>query len=269
MSKKAKVKVILPDWHFGVTLDRVTARAQECALQVIEFLKPDEVIHLGDLLDCAAFSSHGKKSLKETEQESYLEDEVYPALEMLDRIQASCKKLHVLEGNHENRVERFLANNFSGALAREMFDLLSPRRLLAYTADGYKRKNFSMTPYAGNLPLYRINRRLYATHGFSVAKRAAEVTLDMMPAGISIVFGHVHRRVEATKRDPITGQLSYAWSPGCLTCLQPAYFSSPSNHSHGFSVVYESLANSGDFTHYQVAIVNGRAILPCGTEIKV
>lgn len=269
MSKRAKVHVIIPDIHFGVAPNRETHLALECAARVIEHYKPDQVVQLGDILDCKAFSAHAKSSLKETEQESYLASEVLPAQRWLDRVQAAAGRVHVLTGNHEHRVERFIANAFSGQLAKEMHHLLSPERLLSLTADGKKRKNFGVTPYGGDkVQIYKIAPNLWATHGWSHGKNAARNHLAIVPAGVSIVHGHCHQRLEATKKDPITSELSFGWSPGCMTNLAPSYFRSPSNHVHGFSVLFQSRRNAKKWTHYTVSIVNGSCVLPCGTEIS-
>lgn len=268
--KKAKIKILVPDLHFGMPRDKPAQKAFDCCNAAIKLLKPDQVIQLGDITDGAVFSSHAKKTLKECEQESYIESELEPAIEWLDFVQKHSKSVHIVYGNHDHsRVERFIVNNFGGALARELVNLLSPRVRLQYTADGRKRKNFTFTKYAGELPLYKINPKCYATHGFSHGQNAARNHLKVMPAGKSIIFGHCHTRLEASKRDPITGEMAYAWCPGALVNTQPHYFSSPSNHSHGFGVMYESRTNPSDFTYYQVSIVNGRCILPDGREVKV
>lgn len=267
--KKARVKVFLPDAHFGVKPDREAARALECATRVIEFLKPDEVIHLGDLLDCAAFSSHAKKTLKDAEEDSYFEDEVYPAQVWFDRLQKSCGHLHLIEGNHEFRIERFITQNFTGRLAKEMFDLLDPMTQMSYRADGAKRKNYSFTKYAGGgAQRYRVNPTLYATHGYYHGSNVAKKHLAAMPAGVSVFFGHIHARHEATKRCPFSGKLSFGVCPGSLTNLHQSYRHGPTQDSHGIIVLYESRTKSSDWTHYSVTIQNGRCILPCGTEIK-
>lgn len=266
--KNARTIVVLPDIHLGVPKDKQAERALECAIRVVETLKPDLTLQLGDLLDCAVFSSHAKKTLKDSEEDSYFEQEVQPGVELFDRIQASSGHLHFIEGNHCARVERFVTQNFTGKLAREMFEMLDPKLQLSYTAAGKLRKNFTVTPYAGELPLYKIAPNLMATHGFSHSTAASRKHLEMMPAGVSIVHGHTHRRQEATRRDPISGQLSFGWSPGCLTSLQPSYFAAPSNHSHGITVLFQSRKTKTSWTHYNVGIVNGRCILPCGTEVR-
>lgn len=268
MAKRALLKVVLPDAHFGLSpWDEGARRARECALLSIEALPwVDEVVILGDWLECAAFSSHGKASIRESDQSGYIETEVKPCLEALDRIQAKAKRLVFIAGNHEHRAFRWCTDNVRGGPFSDVYKALEPGELLSKRTNGRKRTRFEYVPYQGELPHYMIAPNLLACHGWSHAQNAAQKHLDAART-VSVIHGHTHRRQEFTRRNPVTGETMFGMSPGCLAPLSPDFHRSPSDHTHGFAVIYQSQERPHDWTHYLVGIQNGRAILPDGVEV--
>lgn len=268
MPKRALRKVILPDAHYGLSpWDEGARLARECALKSIEVLgKVDEVIILGDWLECAVFSSHGAASLRDAKQRGYIETEVEPCQEALDRIQDTAKKLVFIAGNHEHRAFRWCVEKLGAGPFSDAYKALEPGELLARKRNGRRRSRFDYVPYQGELPHYMVTPNLLACHGWSHAQSAAQKHLDAART-VSVVHGHTHRRQEFTRRNPLTGETTYGFSPGCLAPLSPDFHRTPSDHVHGFVVLYQSQENPTDWTHYIVGIQNGRAILPDGTEV--
>lgn len=257
----AKLWFIFPDIHFP----EHDKKALKCALKAHEILKPTYSLFLGDVMDCGLFSTHAKKTIPESLGYDFLKKEVEPTNKLLDQVQDQTHKhTYFLCGNHEERIQRWSANN--GSVAMSLFNMLDPCRVLSES-----RKNFTMIPY--NIPtgdrmgFVQIAPNLVAVHGWSFAKNAARIHLDRSRSQ-SIIFGHTHRAQMECGRDPWTGKLIKAFSPGCLSKLQPLYAvgGSPTDWSHGFAIVY---VGRNSWTEYIVNIVNGYCVLPDGQEVKV
>jgi hypothetical protein len=190
VSKRARTIVVLPDRHFGLhDEDPIPWRATEVAMRAIEYLSADETVVLGDWLDGASCSSHAASSMREMLHQGYMETEVRPCQEALDRIQATSKRLVYLEGNHEQRVLRWALSQISRGPIGDVVQSLAPRELLARTASGKARKNFTWVSYIGPLPRYNIAPNLIAIHGWSCAANAAKAHLDKARSS-SVVHGH-------------------------------------------------------------------------------
>lgn len=262
---------VFPDIHFP-DQDEV---ALELALKAHEILNPEYSLFLGDVLDCGLFSSHAKKTISEAQGYDFKEMEIDPCNAMLDRVQANTKKFtHYLEGNHEQRIERWAVNN--GRVGESLYHLISPRQTLWKNP---KRTNFKITPYdvpvgnrMGYVQVVKPSPRmksggLVAVHGWSFAKHAARVHLELSRSQ-SVIHGHTHRMQLDVSRDPWTGAPIKAMSPGTLAKLQPVYAHGgrPSEWSHGFALIY---VGRNTWTEYLINIVNGSCVLPDGREIRI
>ena len=253
--KRAKLVLVLPDLH----IPHHDEAALSCVLQAYKLLKPDEVVVLGDWLDCETFSSHPKSSMAELRAHKFIDDELTPCRKILDQLQAHKNALVYVEGNHEQRIERF-AVALGGSLGPDIYNLVSPARLL-----GAGRNKWTWIPYTSELAHYKITDDLWAIHGWSFAKSAARVHQDRA-VSVSIVHGHTHRQQSEARRDPANGKVLKAWSPGCLSKLQPLYRQQhPTSWVHGFSLVY---IGPRSWTDYTVTIHDGECVLPDGRLIK-
>ena len=268
-SKDAKLWFILPDIHFP---DQ-NKEALAVAMAAHRLLQPDHTLFLGDVLDCEVFSSHAKKTIIEAQTYDYKELEIDPTNALMDEVQKNTLgKTYFLEGNHEQRIERWAVNN--GRVGESIYPFISPRETIAKG-----RKNFEMIPYEvptglrrGFVQIVAPSKKmktggLVAVHGWSFAKHASSVHLEKSRSQ-SIVFGHTHRAQTTVSRDPWTGSLIKSFNPGTLSELQPRYAhgGSPSDWSHGFAMVY---VGNESWTEYCVSIVEGRCVLPDGREIRL
>lgn len=247
--------VCLPDIHFPYQ----DPQALECAMRVIEELKPQKVLLLGDILDAGAFSSHPKRTLLERNTDDFYDTEVKPAKEMLDRIEESSKERIVLLGNHEARLEAVAAQY---AHMSSIYSLVSPEGLLTQG-----RRNITVVPYTGELAHYKIAKDLWAIHGVYWGTHAAYAHLQAFKP-TSLIFGHVHRQQSHVTRIPATGQIVKAWSPGCLSKLQPVWgMGNPTTWVHGLSLIYVK-NDLSSWVEYTLTINNGETILPSGRTVK-
>ncbi len=268
-SKKAETWIFWPDTHFPDQNDE----AVEVAKKIVEIIKPLNFCYLGDLIDCAIFSQHPKRSLIETKGYDFNKLEIEPANKLIDFTQKYTKnKTYFIEGNHCVRAERWCIS--AGRVGESIFEYFSPKILLSKN-----RKKFQYLPYCvptGNFQQGYVEvvpetsgmiPALSAVHGWSFAENAAAVHLNKSRSR-SLIYGHVHRQEQKVSRDPWSGKVVMAASPGCLSKLQPIYATgnSPSSWVNGLGLLF---VGSESWSYYNLLIVNGRCVLPDGREIRI
>jgi len=244
---------------FGdVHVPHQNVQAVEILRRVAERLRPDLVVCLGDLLDCGQFSTH--PPTYGTPESDYVED-LKQANALLDRLQASCGRLIMVEGNHEYRLDRWAAATAEG---RGAYSMLAPRIQLTKG-----RSNYTYVPYgsvSGRYPHYALNSRVIAVHGWSYARHATKAHLQISQ-GKSVIHAHTHR-ADASIIQNIwsVGKIVQARSAGCLCKPIPLYGTGrPVEWVNAFILGY--LGRRSD-TLYTIPILDGRCILPDGTEVR-
>jgi predicted phosphodiesterase len=252
---KNHVRIIIPDSH-GAHID---VPARDAFLADLKALDPQEIVLLGDHLDCGGtFNTHQRTYTHEM-TESY-QDDVNAANRFLDMIQrrAPRARLHYIEGNHEQHVERWASREFQSHKDAEMvMEHFGPQAVLRLKARGisyYKRS----TMYMGlSIPGTIRLGKCFFVHGVSHSKHAAATHLARF--GANVVFGHVHR-VQAVVERTVTSAGFGAWCPGTLAKLQPLYVhTAPTSWSHGYGCQF--VAGSGNFIHVNVPILKGKSLL--------
>ena len=251
------LRVVIPDVHgSSMDLDAVNALFGD-----IKRLKPDEVVLIGDLVECGGFASQHHVMGYVSQTEYTYQQDIVEGNWFLDELAKAAPDavVHYLEGNHEDRIERWVVdqtmrNERDGEFLRT---LVSPEFLLQLGERGikyYRRGEYHMgLEEPGMIKLGKI----FFVHQMSGAKNAAAKSLEVT-AG-NIVFGHTHREDSATLVFPGVG-LVKAWNPGCLCKRQPLWrHSSPTNWSHGYGV--ELVSKSGNFLHVNVPIWRGQSLL--------
>jgi UDP-2,3-diacylglucosamine pyrophosphatase LpxH len=253
----SKLRVIIPDSH-GCYINK---KAKNAFLKDLKVLDPEEIVMLGDHVDCSGFlSTHGLPGAMADCAYSY-EQDIAAANKFLDEIQKAAPnaKIWYIEGNHEFRVERWASATALGKRmdAEGLRKRVCPEHLLDLAGRGITYIRSHEFHHGINIPGTIRLGKCYFTHGISAAKYAAERHLDAFAD--NVVFGHVHRNQSAVSRKVATGTIG-AWSPGCLAELQQLYnHTSPTGHSHGFAV--QLVAGSGNFQHIQITIADGVSCL--------
>jgi predicted phosphodiesterase len=249
------IRVIVPDSH-GSEID---PKAEAAFLGDLKQLAPDEVVLLGDHVDTSGvFQSHVN---------SYADDLIYTYEEdiaacarFLDGIQKRAPKarIHMLEGNHEQRVERHVSRAFLNASdAKAARSLLAPDAKLKLKSRGIRY--YRMADFHHGLSVRGTIKlgKCFFVHGISAAKQAASTHLDRF--GACVVFGHVHRAQSVIRRTVAAEEIG-AWCPGTLAKLQPLYMhTSCTDWSHGYAI--QLVNDNGTFLHVQVPIVRGVSML--------
>jgi len=143
-------------------------------MQVGRWLKPQHLVVIGDFADFYAVSDHDKDPDRANRMDAELAD-VDRGLDELDSLGAR-DKLYI-EGNHEDRLRRYLMKN--PALAR----IVSTERLLRL-----KERGWEFVPYKR----HAARGAVHFTHDVGAAGRNAVFrALDVY--GHSVVSGHTHR----------------------------------------------------------------------------
>lgn len=168
---KLEPVLFVPDAHHPFA----DMQAWRLLLKVGRVLKPKHLVVLGDIADFYAVSSHSKDPGRRA---ALIEEVAYvnARLDELDRLGAKNKLM--VEGNHCDRLGRYLADK-----APELFGLVSTQDLLRLRERGY-----AFAPYKHALRL----GKLWITHDVGTAGRYATYkALDTFQH--SSITAHTHR----------------------------------------------------------------------------
>lgn len=215
----------------------------------------DGYLNLGDFVDMDSISSFNKGKPGNTEGR-YISEDFALANKILDRHQwliwenNPYAKFVMLEGNHEERIERFLAENptFKGQISLEK-DL----RL--------KERGFEWIKSWSKGEFYSIGKAKFH-HGEKTGQyHAKQMVTDY---GCSIFYGHVHDMMCI----PINHKgdhesIHVGQSLGCLCNFDLPYMRGKAHKwQQGFGVFYFQL--DGNFTYYTPRIFDHKFIGPDG-----
>ena len=229
--------IILPDIHMRTTVPK----PYQLVKRFIKEQKSDEIVLLGDFMDCSALS-HWNKDKKRPMEGLRYKKEVALANKELDFLEKHTKKITYLEGNHENWVEQYLDKT------PEMEGLIELPKVLKLKER--KIKWIKMND------LYKIGK-LYATHGMYTNKYHANKHLSTL--GANVVYGHIHRP-QSDMMNMKMQKPHQATALGCLCSHDPEYMKNrPANWMNGFGIVYLN-ETTGSFNLYSINIINDRFI---------
>ena len=256
-SKGAFIRFFLPDSH-GHSVDPAALKA---LLADLDYLKPREIYMMGDHLDCGGWlaSHHVLGFIPETE--TSFEQDVSAANSLLDAVQKICPKAKIwyLEGNHEERIEKWIITSVMrhGKDAAFLRSLCGPEAVLHLAERNIpyitKGKCYDGCRVQGTLKA----GHCYVTHGTRHGRNAANSMLQRF--GASVVFGHVHKLMSATDRNVRDGEMG-AWSVGHISRQQPLWrHGDPTDWSQGYG--FQIVQPNNDFLHIQVPIIEGKSYL--------
>jgi hypothetical protein len=253
---KPLVRVIANDVH-GSMMDRP---AVDAFIADLKRWNPDEIILNGDIVECGGFLA-AHHTLGYVAQTSYsYQDDIEAANWFLDEIQKAAPKavIHYLEGNHEDRVERWVVDQTMRHQRDAEFlrGLVAPNALLQLDARGINFYRRSVEYVPGLPPGWIKLGKIFFVHELSGSKNAARDSVTRT-AG-NVVYAHTHREDSASVVLPGVG-LVKAWNPGCLCQRQPLWRNSdPTGWSHGYAVQF--VEESGEFLHLNIPIWEGRSL---------
>lgn len=255
-ASKTCVRVVIPDSH-GAHIDWPAAKAMIADLSV---LCPDEVVLIGDHLDCGGtFSTHQRNYTHEM-TESYADDvrEANRFLDLVGQYAPNARK-HYLEGNHEQHVERWAARNFqSFADAKFALEVLGPEAVLGIKARGISYYRMSEQHMGLTTPgMIKLGKCFYA-HGWKFSTHATAAMLR--DVGGNLVHGHTHR-AQSDLTSTTTSHMHGGWCGGTLAKKQMLYMhTKPSTWTHGYIVQFVN-EGTGTFMTMHVPIFGDRTLL--------
>ena len=248
-----QVALIIPDSqhgfrrHKGKLIPMHDRRCIDLAIQVCDFLKPDEVVLLGDMLDLAPWSTKFSTppDLKYTTQPSLME--LHWFLQSLRM--SGDHAITYLEGNHELRIRKALTDRLEEAVDLRPVGKESEHSLLSIP-NLLSLDDLSVDyvePYGSAYWLFDDLVRCH--HGNTVRSKGGQTVTAMLNSGTTSheIVGHIHRREFASRRIPAGGGFKTvnAMSPGCFCridteiSLVPAFAGRPVDWQHGMGIVYK------------------------------
>lgn len=258
MSGKASLAFAFPDIHWP----NRDERALSIAVSAHASMQPDVTVIGGDIFDATPFSRWARTPGDLTHYRTFASEELLPVCEFLNGLSKNTDKLVWLEGNHDVWINRWIAN-LPG------IERLGPG--LVRTPSEYVREHVPgieivpYTPIIEQLSAYELHPRLCTCHGWAANKYAARRHLELSRTK-SVLYFHTHRSQWDVTRDPHTGAIVEAMSPGCLCKLTPIWkHGTPTDWVHGFWLGY---LGKRTYTAFNVRIEMGRAVLPNGEEVK-
>ena len=224
--------VILPDIHLTIKIPK----PYQLAKKFIKDYKPTEIILLGDFMEVGSLSGYDLSKKRKIEGKRF-EKEIEIASGELDCLQKLCKRITYLEGNHEDRVERYLDDH------PELEGILELPKRLNLAQRGIKWVKLNKLIKRG---------KLYLTHGVYYGKYYAKKTVDEY--GCSIVIAHTHRHQIHTIYPKMQKYPMICTGLGCLGDTEPAYWkNAPKGHLNQFAVV--EIGQKGYFNLYPINII--------------
>lgn len=230
----------LPDTH-GIFGDE---QAIECGYAFLSRYRPQLVFCLGDVVDFYQLSRFDQSP----ERALDLQSDIDAAHKFLKGVRRYAKnaKIHLIAGNHEDRLRRWLWTK--GAAAISLRSMKVPVLLglgelgIRYHEDGLVRFG-----------------HLLVKHGTVVRAHAAySARAELEREGVSGMSGHTHRIGEYS----VTNRGGFRkWvEAGCLCRLDPEYMPGTiPNWQQGLA--YGAFAESGRFSLHTAHVIRGKTML--------
>jgi hypothetical protein len=255
-AKAETVRVSFGDNH-GMMMDRA---ANAALLRDVRVIKPNVIVIGGDLVECGGWlAKHLTVGFVALCDYSYQED-IKAANWLLDELQAAAPdaEIHYLEGNHEDRVERWcvdqtMSHKLDADFLRLAFSPSSVLRLKERGISYYRRSE----AYGDGLPRgwFRMGKMLFA-HELGASQNAARDAVSKSAANVT--YFHTHRADMAIRVFPSVG-ICRAFNPGCLCLMQPVWQNSNvTDWSQGYAIDF--IARSGNFQTVHVPIWKGESL---------
>lgn len=232
-----KKVLIIPDAH----ITDETPKDYKAIKPFIKEFNPDKIILLGDFADIASLSAWDYDKKRKMEGKRYPKEIFRLNLE-LNYLQKYCEDIVYLEGNHEDRVERYL-DKFP-----EMEGLIEIKTMLRLRER--KIKWIKMNE------LYKVGD-MYFTHGMYTNIHNARKHLQTL--GCNVCYGHQHSTQTAMQNMAMQKPyMSYAL--GTLGDKKPDYLKNrPGNWINQFAIMYYD-TEGGNFNLYPINIIKGKFI---------
>ena len=243
-----KRAIVTPDKHFPLH----DKKAINVLCKSIEIVKPDIYVDLGDVgeWEGASHWQWRKKKRPPLEyQTPFIDQDIKGVNKGMDQIdesldKANCKEKHMIEGNHDDWMNRFVDEHpyLEGYRFKECVKL--------------EERGYHYHPVG---KYYKIGKlAMYHGHHFAGINHTRN---HLMRLGTNIMYGH-HHDIQQSSVTHLDGAKS-AWSIGCLKDMSADKNSFLQNRmhnwSHAFAIV--DFYDKGFFTVHVIQIINGKTSL--------
>lgn len=218
--------VILPDPQIGFRRDIETGEldpfhdetAISVALQIIRRVRPHVIINLGDTMDLPEFGTFEQEpGFAFTTQATLDRTHLYLA-EQKAAAGPELEAIHLLEGNHDRRLEKAIRRNAMAAFGLKRAN--EPDSWPVMSVPNLLRLDELGVTYHGGYPagIVWVNDRLACIHGHKVRSSGSTAAAVIDDEAVSVIFGHVHRieLQHRTRRNRFGRKQTFAASPGAL-----------------------------------------------------
>ena len=254
MSKRV---VIIPDTQIPYHDER----RLRAVIRFIGEIQPDEVIHIGDVMDYPQPSRWSKGTAAEFEGDVYADSQRARAILLEPLREAFSGPIGFHSGNHDERPRDYLSK-YAPALAKTgEFDL---EKLL-----GLEEYDIQVLP-----DFYQVAPGWLTTHGhrggIRLTQKAGQTALGAaIRFGQSVVMGHTHRMAAASHSYGVGNNVSTLWGieVGNLMDYRKAHYlkGAAPNWQKGFVI----LDISGSRVQPQLVDLKGRTFLVDGKDYTV
>lgn len=206
---------VIPDIHFP----NHDERAVEACLRGIE--GSTHIVILGDLLDCYDLS----KFIKDPSRRETFQDELDMGKDFLSNLRERFPdaEIHFIEGNHEQRIKRYLQSNATALASLRNLEL---QKLLELGESGIIHHNRAGVALFG----------MRFKHGDVVAQEACYTAKrEASKEWSSGASGHTHRL--GVWRSTKGGNIIEWAESGCLCTVNPEYVDGEPNWQQGFVTI--------------------------------
>ena len=208
-------------------------KAVKLFLKIAKILGVDHLLQVGDLVDCYAISKYSKDPDRASGVN--LQKEFDEAVAFLEECLDITPYVTVLEGNHEQRLMKYLKEKAPG-----LFGLrdLTIRRLLKINQLGVE---YTTHKFLGQLYVFHGDQ--WTKSGSPHSSMTAKTNVER--SGLNVMHGHIHRMGEyhVTKQ----GYELSGYEIGCLCETDVEYCHYPNWQLGGAFVTYEDAGNKDFF----------------------
>lgn len=254
------LRAVISDTH-GSACDTAAFAAM---ISDLESLQVQELVHLGDAIDCGGFlAQHHTWGYVAESTYTYDDDEAC-ANQHFDAICKVAKSVHYIEGNHERRIEKWCLTQAlkeaQGKNVKRHFETLysgyAVENALSLEKRGVKHYKQGQQ-YDGAAPATLKLGKAIFVHGHKCSKFATAAHAEKFSS--NVFHGHTHRAQCYYFRNGM-GHESVAWCHGCLCNKQPLWrHDDATNWTHGYGI--QLVRPDGSFLPIHVPIINGKSYL--------
>jgi len=237
-------------------------KAKKCIERIVADVRPDVLVHMGDLIDCYSLSRFDKAITRKADVQADI-DTSAAWLKALYMLSPNAERYY-LEGNHEFRLTKTIEG--SRDQVREVMGLRTVQRATAWKSiledAGVDAGMWEFVPRRGQTRR-RIFPRFILKHGDRVSAKSGYTAFrEMDRYGCSGASGHTHRLGHVFHND-FNG--AHCWlETGCTCDLLPEYVEDP-DWQHGcvlitFTTDYRFFSPSAIYIQEGNAIYGDRRI---------